>query len=75
MEIVKSLGEHVGAILVLATMLISGLITIVGWFLKRTLGKLEDNVDAMMKTLIKHDRYLERIITSHMHNHGQDLGD
>ena len=75
MEIVKSLGEHVGAILVLATMLISCLITIVGWFVKRTIGKLEDNLDNLLKTVVKHDRYLERIVTSHRLQHGDDLGD
>jgi CDP-diglyceride synthetase len=75
MEIVKALGEHIGAILVLAAILIASLITIVGWFVKRTLGKLEDNIDSTLKTVIKHDRYLERIITSHRLQHGDDLAD
>jgi hypothetical protein len=74
-ELAKSLSEHTGAILILCGGLISGMITIISWFIKRTLGKLEANCDDMLKTIIRHDRYLERIITSHQHNHQQDLRD
>lgn len=72
-ELVKGLGDHVGAILILSVSMISMLVAVITWFAKRTINKIEENLEKMLETVIKHDRMLERIRTAHKHIHKEDL--
>ena len=77
---VTGLGEHIQPIMVFVAFVITSLLGILGWFLKRTLGKVENNVDdlwqlcrdTIQRDLTAVDKRLTTLETEHRIRHKGD---
>lgn len=71
----SDLNEHAAAIIGGLVTLMGLLVSLVGWFMKRTLGKLEHLVEDLVTVVQRHQIILAKIIFAHKNNHDEDLSE
>lgn len=69
---INGLSEHIEPILFVFCFFITSLIAIIGWFIKRTLGKLEDNVEDLWALARSTEKDLTILSAEHKVRHKGD---
>lgn len=71
-EHLSSLSEHVEPLLFVMCFIITSLLALLGWFVKRTVGKLEDNVNDLWELARDNQNKLIALRAEHDVRHRAD---